>query len=330
MKNFTCPNCKSAATMRDIVPNKKLRENIAWFKSMINEINIQSGNKQNLPQFGSENLNPNITHTPIRFASVQDKVVQNIPITIHQTESITMGALDNIVDRNEKDMTPEEKMQLFDKHNESLKETEQAIPPRKTTEEKLEQENKSIKDSVSNPPQEKQGTLQHPHPTPYMHMPPYVPMGMNPTKQPEVGGAPTTTPPSMMYYGRMDPRIYYHMMGAGYPYAMGMYPMGLPPQTEDKSKTKKSHRSKSSSSSSRSNSKHDRHKRKKRSRSRSKSRSKSHRRSGKTKGRDKERDNKDKDRERDRDRVRDRDKERERDREREKEKEKSRIKKKHK
>jgi len=46
MKNFTCPNCKAAATLKDIVPNKKLREIISWFKELTNDntINIQNQN----------------------------------------------------------------------------------------------------------------------------------------------------------------------------------------------------------------------------------------------------------------------------------------------
>ena len=37
MKNFTCPNCKGASTMRDVVPNMKLRECIDWYKSLLKE-----------------------------------------------------------------------------------------------------------------------------------------------------------------------------------------------------------------------------------------------------------------------------------------------------
>jgi hypothetical protein len=35
MKNFTCPNCKVSATMRDIIQNKKLRELIQWYKNLL-------------------------------------------------------------------------------------------------------------------------------------------------------------------------------------------------------------------------------------------------------------------------------------------------------
>ena len=313
MKNFTCPNCKCAATMRDIVPNKKLRENIVWFKSIVNEINIQNQNKQ---QFGSENIIPNVPTTNIAMNTLQEKSAPIISILQSDVEYKQIGTLDNIAERNEKDMTPEEKMQMFDKHDDSEKATERTMD-RKITEEKIEVESKSLKDTTSNAPLEKQqqGNITHPHQIPFMPMPPYMSMGMNPIK-PEAGGvAASTAPGNLMYYGRMDPRMYYHMMGAGYPYTMGMYPMGMTSQTEEKTKAKKSHRSRSSSSSSRSNSKHDRHKKKRR--SRSKSRSRSHRRSGKTKGRDKERD-------------RDRDRDRERKNDKDKEKEKSRTNKKHK
>ncbi len=310
MKNFTCPNCKCAATMRDIVPNKKLRENIVWFKSIVNEINIQNQNKQH---FVSENIIHNVPTSNLQMNTLEEKIAPTVSISLPNVEYKPIGTLDNIAERNEKDMTPEEKMQMFDRHDDSEKATERTVE-RKNTEEKIEVESKSLKDTTSNAPLEKQqGTISHPHQMPFMSMPPYMAMGMNPIK-PEAGGAPgSTAPVNPMYYGRMDPRMYYHMMGAGYPYGMGMYPMGMTSQSEDKTKAKKSHRSRSSSSSSRSNSKHDRHKKKKR--SRSKSRSRSHRRSGKTKGREKERD-----RDRDRDRKNDK----------EKEKDKSRTKKRHK
>jgi hypothetical protein len=44
MKNFTCPNCKAAASLKDIIPNKKLREIINWFKEITwdNSITLQN------------------------------------------------------------------------------------------------------------------------------------------------------------------------------------------------------------------------------------------------------------------------------------------------
>lgn len=64
MKNFTCPNCKVAATLKDIVPNKKLREIIFWFKELTsdNTINIQNQNiANNMPS--SYNINQNLLNT---------------------------------------------------------------------------------------------------------------------------------------------------------------------------------------------------------------------------------------------------------------------------
>ncbi len=309
MKNFTCPNCKSAATMRDIVPNKKLRENITWFKSMVSEIHIQNLNKQH----GLDNVNQSMTTTALQFSSIGEKVTTLSASVQPQIEYKPIGSLDNIAESKEKDMTPEEKMQLYDKHNENLSIVEQT-GVRKLTEEKLESESKSVKETSSIPIQEKPANNPIIPTNPFMQMPPYMPMGINPMK-PDVAGIPTN-PSSMMYYNRMDPRMYYQMMSAGYPYPMGMYPMGMQPQTEEKSKVKKSHKSRSASSS-RSNSKRDRHKKKRKSRSRSRS----HGRDGKTKGRD---------RDKDRDRDRERNKEREREKQRERDKEKSRTKRKHK
>jgi len=308
MKNFTCPNCKSAATMRDIVPNKKLRENITWFKSMVNDINIQNINKQHCV----ENVNNSMTTTALQFGSIGEKVTTLSATIQPQIEYKPIGSLDNIAESKEKDMTPEEKMQIYDKHNENLSVVDHT-GVRKLTEEKLESDSKSVKETSSIPIQEKPANNPIPLSNPFIQMPPYMSMGI--PMKPDPAGMPTN-PSSMMYYGRMDPRMYYQMMGGGYPYPMGMYPMGMQPQTEEKSIVKKSHKSRSASSS-RSNSKRDRHRKKRKSRSRSRS----HGRNGKTKGREKGRD---KDRDRDRERNNEREKERERD------KEKSRTKKKHK
>ncbi len=61
MKNFTCPNCKTAATLKDIVLNKKLREIISWFKELTNDnsINIQNQNAAGSQVNSFNNLNTN-------------------------------------------------------------------------------------------------------------------------------------------------------------------------------------------------------------------------------------------------------------------------------
>lgn len=76
MKNFTCPNCKAAATLKDIVPNKKLREIISWFKELTNDntINIQNQNSagnQLINPFGS--LNANYLNNLKGFVSAKPK-----------------------------------------------------------------------------------------------------------------------------------------------------------------------------------------------------------------------------------------------------------------
>jgi len=67
MKNFTCPNCKAAATLKEIVPNKKLREIVSWFKELTNDNTI---NIQNQYAAGSQINNP--------FSSLNSSYLNNL------------------------------------------------------------------------------------------------------------------------------------------------------------------------------------------------------------------------------------------------------------
>jgi len=77
MKNFTCPNCKAAATLKDIVPNKKLREIISWFKELTNDntINIQNQNTAGNQLNSFSNMNVNYLNNLKGFVSAKPKEV---------------------------------------------------------------------------------------------------------------------------------------------------------------------------------------------------------------------------------------------------------------
>ena len=40
MKNFACPNCHKACSLSKIIENKKLSDDIKWFKRLLNELII--------------------------------------------------------------------------------------------------------------------------------------------------------------------------------------------------------------------------------------------------------------------------------------------------
>lgn len=315
MKNFTCPNCKQAVTMKDIVPNKKLRESIKWFKALLSESMVMGpggkpigggfvpsgSNIGNLPNVGNV---PKNVPSNVPVITTEEKTHPVLPQS--QTQSLNqVTTLDKIEETNEGDMTTEEKMQLYNKLNE-----EKADSVRKPSEDKLEKSLKSAKSgdleaksvkstssmgrvkdttSVSHPTQQEK-PAQMPHP-----QMPFQPGQMGP-----MGSMPMPYGVNPYY-----PRMYYPMMPMGYPYggAPGMYPIGMAPPSEDKSKSKQSEKSESSERSKST----DRHKRKKRSRSRSRSRSS---RSKERRSR-KHRDHRDKERHKEKDRSeRDRNKDR--------------------
>lgn len=69
MKNFACPRCKKGAGLQELIENKKLRENIIWYKGLLNESIIAPGKglNINISQFVSKNIqnanNPNNNKT---------------------------------------------------------------------------------------------------------------------------------------------------------------------------------------------------------------------------------------------------------------------------
>ena len=95
MKNFTCPNCKVTASLRDIVPNKRMRENIGWFKNLI--IDLNSADHVTLK------INNIITNIPNVNTIQSDK----------ENTIIKKLDMDKIITDNNIDMTPEEKMEIY-------------------------------------------------------------------------------------------------------------------------------------------------------------------------------------------------------------------------
>lgn len=97
MKNFTCPNCKAAATLKDIVPNKKLREIISWFKELTNDntINIQNQNVNQPNPFSA--LNNNYLSNLKGFVSSKPKESQ-VPVVSGEATKPVVFSKESIID----------------------------------------------------------------------------------------------------------------------------------------------------------------------------------------------------------------------------------------
>jgi hypothetical protein len=349
MKNFTCPNCKESATIKDLVPNKKLRETIKWFKAIsYDSISIGMGLNKNIPA----NLTINNPVPPL-ITNQQNVNYMNYQVfdaaRQQQEQNLQMRCLDKIEESNTAEMTTEEKMHFYNKFNEESlrKATEDKIEGKVDSENKsVSIEHKSVKDGFPNPTlienKISQPNVFMPHYPPgiFPHLqtvnpltpgmpgiPTMISGGQQPFQNPVAGVA--TLPGGQIphnfpgginpYFQRMDPRMYYMMSMGGMP-MHGVYPMPLVPQpTDDKNKLKKSEKSSKSNSSSSEKSKSKEKRKRSKSRSRKKDRSKHRHRD--RKDRDKEKDKREKDRVKDRDKDRDRERNKEKDRDKEKEKE---------
>lgn len=95
MKNFTCPNCKVTASLRDIVPNKRMRENIGWFKNLIIDIN-----SADQPTLKINNIINNIPSSNTIQAEKENTIIKKLD-------------MDKIISDNNTEMTPEEKMEMY-------------------------------------------------------------------------------------------------------------------------------------------------------------------------------------------------------------------------
>lgn len=146
MQNFTCPNCRLGATLRDVIANKKLREDIKWFRGLLTEQTVSNFNLTNTTTNTQVNPPP-VTSLPI-VTQIPPHVPNPVPVYNPMTYPHPYAAMTNIrptapipsdinkiADSTEVEMTPDEKMAIF---NNKLNET------KSKTEEKMENEVKSI------------------------------------------------------------------------------------------------------------------------------------------------------------------------------------------
>jgi hypothetical protein len=144
MQNFTCPNCNKGATIRDIVPNKKLRENIEWIKSLISEQNVGMNIATHPSAYISAPVSQDLLNTAAPYVS--KNILPNLPVL--EKKSVKMD-IDHIAESNEQDMTPEEKMQLYNKkltESDSRKKSEDKVDDSKSH---TSGEKKSVKEMTS-------------------------------------------------------------------------------------------------------------------------------------------------------------------------------------
>lgn len=100
---FTCPNCKAAATLRDIIINKKLRENNQQLKSLLSECTGSIPGSTQPTTLVKSNI-------PTLIKTLQAQITV-FPQTIRKT-SLAVNEPTN------KKLDVEEKIQLYSKINE--------------------------------------------------------------------------------------------------------------------------------------------------------------------------------------------------------------------
>ena len=92
MKNFICPSCRHDANMKNVIDNKKLRENIEWYKNLLSEPVISTHNliknfanlKEQTPIKDKIPINNTIT------TNTQTQITQNV-----NTVNLNQGAINN-------------------------------------------------------------------------------------------------------------------------------------------------------------------------------------------------------------------------------------------
>ena len=121
MKNFVCPNCNSEASMKNLVENKKLRENIEWYKKVLLAENLPIYNTTEILKQQAINT-LTISQNPV--SSIVDPVM-NIPLNIgvaNETDKSPTNTTNNELkinqlDKSKEEMNPEEKLQFYDSLN---------------------------------------------------------------------------------------------------------------------------------------------------------------------------------------------------------------------
>jgi hypothetical protein len=124
MKNFTCPNCKVTASLKNLIPNKKLREDISWYKNILAEAVDSTKETHSHMQAMSTTAGPVRMNNIIDLTHVQEEI-QN---------SLKKLDIDMAVNKHDLDMTPEEKMQMF---NNKLTESHEDKPEEQSSDPKI-------------------------------------------------------------------------------------------------------------------------------------------------------------------------------------------------
>lgn len=121
MKNFVCPNCNFEASMKNLVANKKLRENIEWYKKVMLSDNLPINNPPELVKqqvintltISNINGNNNIDQIPLNQNIVSTNAFEN-----EKNVAVVNNELKiNQLDKSKEDMNAEEKVQFYDSLN---------------------------------------------------------------------------------------------------------------------------------------------------------------------------------------------------------------------
>ena len=119
MKNFVCPNCNSEASMKKLVSNKKLRENIEWYKKVLLSENLPINNTDALKQQAINTIT--LSNAPL--INIIDQSLLNTANNLAENDKLISTVVTNNelkinqLDKSKEDMNAEEKLQFYESLN---------------------------------------------------------------------------------------------------------------------------------------------------------------------------------------------------------------------
>lgn len=128
MKNFLCPNCNSEASMKNLVENKKLKDNIVWYKKMLLAENLPIYRTSDPPK--QQPIAPQTSQSHLSLIT-QTESHTHIPHTLFENEksaSQNNPSNDlriNQLDKSKQEMNPEEKLQFYDTLKDNKKKSDE-------------------------------------------------------------------------------------------------------------------------------------------------------------------------------------------------------------
>lgn len=105
MINFTCPNCKKGTSLKNIIINKKLNENILWYKNMLKEpiVNLNHSNVNQYYANQRNTLTPSSSNNPTFYEANKEIPKNEVPKDQSQIENKEPKMAVNIPEQKQED-----------------------------------------------------------------------------------------------------------------------------------------------------------------------------------------------------------------------------------